>query len=517
MVTGASTADLAMVLIDARKGVLEQSRRHAFIASLLGIPHLVVCINKMDLVDWSQERFEEIRDEFRSFAIKLEVHDLAFIPMSALHGDNIVTRSANMAWYEGTPLLHHLENVHIASDRNLIDARFPVQYVIRPQRGTDPALHDYRGYAGTVAGGVFKPGDEVVVLPSGFSSRVAEVRGPGGEMLDEAFPPQAVTVSLEDDIDVSRGDMICRPHNRPYVGQDVDALVCWFSESSSLTPGARYSIRHTTRTVTGRVELLEYRLDVNTLHRDEEADSLSLNEIGRVRLHTQAPLMFDPYRRNRSTGSFILIDQATNNTVGAGVIVGAEQANVSNVMWHANAVQRDQRPSRGMTVWLTGLTGSGKSTVAVEVERRLVAAGRPSYLLDGDNLRHGLNADLGFAAGDRAENVRRVGEVARLFADAGVVAVVSLVSPYRADRDRVRAAHEEAGLRFLEVFVDTPLDLCEARDPKGLYAKARAGEITGFTGVDDPYEPPTNPELVLRPGHGSPSAMADWVLSQIDQ
>ena len=517
MVTGASTADLAMVLIDARKGVLEQSRRHAFIASLLGIPHLVVCINKMDLVDWSQERFEEIRDEFRSFAIKLEVHDLAFIPMSALHGDNIVTRSANMAWYEGTPLLHHLENVHIASDRNLIDARFPVQYVIRPQRGTDPALHDYRGYAGTVAGGVFKPGDEVVVLPSGFSSRVAEVRGPGGEMLDEAFPPQAVTVSLEADIDVSRGDMICRPHNRPYVGQDVDALGCWFSESSSLTPGARYSIRHTTRTVTGRVELLEYRLDVNTLHRDEEADSLSLNEIGRVRLHTQAPLMFDPYRRNRSTGSFILIDQATNNTVGAGVIVGAEQANVSNVMWHANAVQRDQRPSRGMTVWLTGLSGSGKSTVAVEVERRLVAAGRPSYLLDGDNLRHGLNADLGFAAGDRAENVRRVGEVARLFADAGVVAVVSLVSPYRADRDRVRAAHEEAGLRFLEVFVDTPLDLCEARDPKGLYAKARAGEITGFTGVDDPYEPPTNPELVLRPGHGSPSAMADWVLSQIDQ
>ncbi len=517
MVTGASTADLAMVLIDGRNGVLEQSRRHAFIASLLGIPHLVVCINKMDLVDWSQERFEEIRDEFRSFAMKLEVHDLAFIPMSALHGDNIVTRSANMAWYEGTPLLHHLENVHIASDRNLIDARFPVQYVIRPQRGTDRALHDYRGYAGTVAGGVIKPGDEVVVLPSGFSSKVAEVRGPGGEMLDEAFPPQAVTVTLDDDIDISRGDMICRPHNRPYVGQDVDAMVCWFSESSSLTPGARYSLRHTTRTVTARVELLEYRLDVNTLHRDEEADSLSLNEIGRVRLHTQAPLMFDAYRRNRSTGSFILIDQVTNNTVGAGVIVGAEQANVSNVVWHANAVKRDQRQSQGLTVWLTGLSGSGKSTVAVEVERRLIAAGRPCYLLDGDNLRHGLNADLGFAATDRAENVRRVGEVARLFADAGVVAVVSLVSPYRADRERVRAAHEEAGLRFLEVFVDTPLDLCEARDPKGLYAKARAGEISGFTGIDDPYEPPANPELVLRPGHGSPSAMADWVLSQIDQ
>jgi bifunctional enzyme CysN/CysC len=517
MVTGASTADLAMVLIDARRGVLEQSRRHAFIASLLGIPHLVVCVNKMDLVDWSQERFEEIRDDFRSFAIKLEVHDLAFIPMSALHGDNIVTRSANMSWYEGTPLLHHLENVHIASDRNLIDARFPVQYVIRPQRGADLALHDYRGYAGTVSGGVVKPGDEVVVLPSGFTSRVAEVRGPGGEMLEEAFPPQAITITLEDEIDISRGDMICRPHNRPYVGQDVDAMVCWFSEQSSLAPGARYLVRHTTRTVTGRVEQLEYRLDVNTLHRDEDADSLSLNEIGRVRIHTQAPLMFDAYRRNRSTGSFILIDQATNNTVGAGVIVGAEQANVSNVVWHVNAVQREQRQTQGMTVWFTGLSGSGKSTVAVEVERRLVAAGRPSYLLDGDNLRHGLNADLGFAAADRSENVRRVGEVARLFADAGVVAVVSLVSPYRADRDRVRAIHEEVGLRFLEVFVDTPLDVCEERDPKGLYSKARAGEIAGFTGIDDPYEPPGNPELVLRPGHGSPSAMADWVLSQIDQ
>ena len=517
MVTGASTADLAMVLIDARRGVLEQSRRHAFIASLLGIPHLVVCINKMDLVDWSQERFEEIRDDFRSFAIKLEVHDLAFIPMSALHGDNIVTRSANMTWYEGTPLLHHLENVHIASDRNLIDARFPVQYVIRPQRGTDLALLDYRGYAGTVSGGVVKPGDEVVVLPSGFTSRVAEVRGPGGEMLEEAFPPQAITITLDDEIDISRGDMICRPHNRPYVGQDVDAMVCWFSEQSSLTPGARYFIRHTTRTVTGRVEQLEYRLDVNTLHRDEDADSLSLNEIGRVRIHTQAPLMFDAYRRNRPTGSFILIDQATNNTVGAGVIVGAEQANVSNVVWHVNAVQREQRQTQGMTLWFTGLSGSGKSTVAVEVERRLVAAGRPSYLLDGDNLRHGLNADLGFAAADRSENVRRVGEVARLFADAGVVSVVSLVSPYRADRDRVRAIHEEAGLRFIEVFVDTPLDVCEARDPKGLYAKARAGEIAEFTGIDDPYEPPGDPELVLRPGHGSPSAMADWVLSQIDK
>jgi len=517
MVTGASTADLAIVLVDARNGVLEQSRRHAFIASLLGIPHLVVCVNKMDLVDWSQERFDEIRDDFRRFAMKLEVHDVAFVPMSALIGDNVVVRSDNMPWYEGMPLLHHLEEVYVASDRNLIDARLPVQYVIRPQRGADAELHDYRGYAGTVAGGVFKPGDEVVVLPSGFTSQVAEVRGPGGDVLQEGFASQAVTIRLSDDLDISRGDMICRPHNRPSVGQDLDAMVCWFSEKSSLVQGSRFRVRHTTRTVTGRVELLDYRLDINTLHRDEEAESLTLNEIGRVRLRTQAPLMFDPYRRNRCTGSFILVDPDTNDTLAAGMVLGAEQANVTNVVWHANAVERGDRRTKGLTVWFTGLSGSGKSTVAVEVERRLVEAGRPAYLLDGDNLRHGLNSDLGFGADDRAENVRRVGEVAKLFADAGVVAVVSLVSPYRGDRDRVREAHTAAGLAFLEVFVDTPLDVCEARDPKGLYAKARAGQLSRFTGIDDPYEVPADPELVLRPGHGSPSAMADWVMALLEE
>jgi bifunctional enzyme CysN/CysC len=292
-------------------------------------------------------------------------------------------------------------------------------------------------------------------------------------------------------------------------------MVCWFSDQASLTKGSRYRLLHTTRSVVARVEHLDYRLDVNTLHRDETAGSLTLNEIGRVRLRTQAPLMFDAYRRNRTTGGFILVDLATNNTVAAGMIMGAEQANITNVVWHANTVQRDQRLSRGLTIWLTGLSGSGKSTVAVEVERKLVAAGQPAYLLDGDNLRHGLNADLGFTAADRAENVRRVGEVAKLFADAGLVAVVSLVSPYRQDRDRVRAAHDAAGLRFVEVFVDTPLDICEGRDPKGMYARARAGEITGFTGIDDPYEPPEQAELVLRPGHGSPAAMADWVLAVV--
>ncbi|MFI6218259.1 adenylyl-sulfate kinase [Nocardia brasiliensis] len=510
MVTGASTADLALILVDARKGVVEQTRRHAFLAGLLGIPHLVLCVNKMDLVDWSQARFEQIRTEFAQFASKLDVSDLTFVPMSALHGENIVHRGASMPWYEGTPLLHHLEEVHIASDRNLIDARFPVQYVTRSH------AQDFRGYAGTVAGGVFKPGDEVAVLPSGLTSTVAAIWGPGGTPVAEAFPPQAVTIQLADEIDVSRGDMICRPNNRPIAGRDLDAMVCWFADDSRLSPGATYTIRHTTRTATAEVRSLDYRLDVNTLHRDESPESLSLNEIGRVQLRTRQPLLFDPYRRNRSTGSFILVDDTTNNTVAAGMITGPTLPS-SRVVWHSTAVGRDERATRGLTVWLTGLSGSGKSTVAVELERRLVAAGRPAFLLDGDNLRHGLNADLGFSAADRVENVRRVGEVARLFADAGVVAVVSLISPYRADRDRVRAAHLAAGIPFVEVFVDTPLEVCEARDPKGMYAKARAGEISGFTGIDAPYEAPTDAELVLRPDHGDPAAMAATILTRLSR
>ncbi|WP_330231423.1 adenylyl-sulfate kinase [Nocardia sp. NBC_00508] len=508
MVTGASTADLALILVDARKGVVEQTRRHAFLAGLLGIPHLVLCVNKMDLVDWSQQRFEEIREEFARFASKLDVSDLTFVPVSALHGDNIVHRGASMPWYEGTPLLHHLEEVHIASDRNLIDARFPVQYVTRRH------AEDFRGYAGTVAGGVFKPGDEVAVLPSGFTTTVAAIWGPGGTPIAEAFPPQAVTIQLADELDISRGDLICRPNNRPHAGRDLDAMVCWFAEDTQLTPGATYTIKHTTRAATAEVRSLDYRLDVNTLHRDENAEALSLNEIGRVQLRTRRPLLFDPYRRNRATGSFILVDEATNNTVAAGMITGPTLPS-ARVVWHSTAVERDERATRGLTVWLTGLSGSGKSTVAVELERRLVAAGRPAFLLDGDNLRHGLNSDLGFSAADRVENVRRVGAVARLFAEAGVVAVVSLISPYRADRDRVRAAHEAAGIPFLEVFVDTPLAVCEVRDPKGMYAKARAGEIRGFTGIDDPYEAPVHADIVLRPDHGDPASMAAAIIAQL--
>ena len=321
MVTGASTADLALVLVDARKGVLEQSRRHAFLASLLGIPHLVVCVNKMDLVDWSSERFEEIKAEFRSFAMKLDVHDLTFIPMSALHGDNVVDRSASMPWYEGSSLLHHLEEVHIASDRNLIDARFPVQYVIRPQDQTNHDLHDYRGYAGTVAGGVFKPGDEVVVLPSGLTSTIAAIDTASGPAA-EAFSPMAVTIRLADDVDVSRGDMICRVRNRPHVGQDIEAMVCWLTPAAELRPGAKLAVKHTTRWGRALVKALQYRLDINTLHRDEAAGALALNEIGRVRLRTTVPLFYDDYRRNRTTGSFILVDETTNNTVAAGTILG---------------------------------------------------------------------------------------------------------------------------------------------------------------------------------------------------
>src|SRR3954447_22254146 len=318
MVTGASTADLALILIDARKGVLEQSRRHAFLSSLLGIPHLVLCVNKMDLVDYDEKIFEDIKAEFREFAMKLDVHDLSFIPVSALHGDNVVNRSANMPWYEGSSLLHHLEEVHIASDRNFIDVRFPVQYVIRPQHQTNKDLHDYRGYAGTVAGGVLKPGDDVVVLPSGLTSRIASIDTAAGPVA-EPPPPMSVVVRLADDVDVSRGDMICRPHNQPKVTQDVEAMICWLSPDIPLQVRGMYAVKHTTRNVRAQVRDLEYRIDVNTLHRDESADSLSLNEIGRVKLRTTQPLFVDEYRRNRITGSFLLIDESTGSTVGAGM------------------------------------------------------------------------------------------------------------------------------------------------------------------------------------------------------
>jgi bifunctional enzyme CysN/CysC len=319
MVTGASTADLAIVLVDARNGLTEQSRRHAFLTTLLRVPHLVLAINKMDLVDYSAEVFERIAEEFTAFAAKLEIADLTFIPISALHGDNVVQRSANMQWYDGPSLLHHLEHVHIASDRNLIDVRFPVQYVIRPHQATDPELHDYRGYAGQVAGGVLKPGDEIMHLPSGLTTTIRQIdtaRGP----VQQAFPPMSVTLLLEDDLDVSRGDMFCRPHNQPTVTQDIEAMVCWMADGRPLTPGSRLIVKHTTKTVKAIVRDLHYRLDVNTLHRDETATQLGLNEIGRVTLRVTQPVFADPYNRNRLTGGLILIDEATSSTVGAAMI-----------------------------------------------------------------------------------------------------------------------------------------------------------------------------------------------------
>jgi bifunctional enzyme CysN/CysC len=506
MVTGASTADLALILVDARRGVTEQSRRHALITSLLGIKHMVVCVNKMDLVDWSRERFAEICAEFEEFTAKLEVPDLSFVPVSALTGDNVVQRSTSMPWYDGASLLRCLEEVHTSADRNLIDARLPVQYVIRDDDGV-------RRYAGTVAGGVFRPGDEVVVLPSGLSTVVTEVCGPGAVPLAEAAAPQAVSVRLAGELDVGRGDLLCRPNNRPQTARDVDAMVCWLSDRVDLRAERRYALLHTTRSTVTTVRSVDYRMDVSTLHRDRTGNSLSLNEIGRVSLRTQQPLLFDPYRRNRATGSFVLLDEATNETVGAGMLIGPSLAE-SPVVWHPSGVTTREP---GATVWLTGLSASGKSTVAAALERLLNESGRQAYLLDGDNLRHGLNSDLGFGQADREENVRRVGEVAKLFADLGAVAVVSLISPYREGRDRARASHEAAGLPFVEVFMDIPLDVCTARDPKGMYQRAMAGEISGFTGIDDPYEPPERPEVVLRPEHGDPAEMARRILDALAQ
>lgn len=505
MVTGASTADLAIVLIDARKGVISQSKRHAFISSLLGIPHVVVCVNKMDLVDFDEAVFDKIVEEFDDFAARLEMPDVTFIPISALLGDNVVERSSSMSWYQGPPLLYHLEHVHIASDRNLIDVRFPVQSVIRPPSSS---VADYRAYAGQVAGGVMRPGDDVVVLPSGRRTTIAAIDTFEGEV-QEAFPPMSVALRLTDDIDVSRGSMIVRTQNQPTVASGFECLLCWMSEQP-LSAKRRYLVKHTTRTVmVGSVDV-RYRIDVESLRRDEDVTTLELNDLARVQLQLSAPIAFDSYRRNRVTGSLIIIDEATNETVAAGVILDTEVEGVieepktersPNVKWQGSRMTRERRREAlghgGATLWFTGLPGAGKSTVAAAVEERLVEAGQPAFLLDGDNLRHGLNGDLGFDEDARSENVRRTAHVARLLAESGTIALVSLVSPYAADRQAAATLHAEDELGFLEIYVNAPLELCEERDPKGLYARARSGELAGLTGVGAPYEPPAAPDLVL--------------------
>ena len=501
MVTGASTAQLVIVLVDARHGLLEQSRRHAFLASLLGVQHIVLAVNKMDLIDWDQERYTWIRDEFHAFAARLDIHDVTTIPISALNGDNVVTKSSRAPWYDGPPLLSHLEDVYIAGDRNLVDVRFPVQYVIRPQTREHA---DHRSYAGTVASGIMRPGDEVVVLPAGKVSHITAIDGPEGPV-SEAFPPMAVSISLADDIDISRGDLLARPQNQPEVTTEFDAMVCWMADEAALEPGRDYVIKHTTRTTRARVIALDYRLDVNTLHRDKSATALKLNELGRVSLRTQVPLLLDEYSRNAATGSFILIDPETNVTVAAGMVrdtaPAATRAATPNTVRHQSLVAAGERLTKGRTVWFTGLSGSGKSSVAVLAEQSLLEHGCPAYILDGDNLRHGLNADLGFTMADRAENLRRLAHVATLMADAGLTVLVPAISPLEEHRELARKVHSDAGIEFFEVFVDTPLADCERRDPKGLYARARAGEITHFTGIDSPYQRPKNPDLRLTPDH----------------
>ncbi|MBW3628430.1 MAG: sulfate adenylyltransferase subunit CysN [Gemmatimonadetes bacterium] len=505
MVTGASTAELAIVLVDARKGVLTQSKRHGFIASLLRIPHIVVAVNKMDLVDYSQDVYDAIRQEYTEFAEKLDIKDLIFIPLSALEGDNVVSHSANMTWYEGTTLLHHLETVNVGADRNLVDFRFPVQYVIRPHQ-------DFRGFAGRVASGTITPGEEVFVLPGGRQSRIRSLESADGE-LHEAVAGDSVVVTLEDEIDTSRGDMIVRKMNVPTVATRVDAMLCWMNDEP-LDPSVSYILMHTTRQVKAYVSQIHYRVDVDTLHR-QETDSLGLNDIGRVELTLAQPIFLDPYQINRVTGSFILIHPHTNVTVGAGMIRGEAKTTAElfahgggdqataispNVVWEGWNVPREERETRNghkaTVLWFTGLSGSGKSTIAARLERRLFERGCQTMLLDGDMLRHGLNGDLGFSPADRRENIRRVGEVSRLFFEAGNIVLCTFVSPYRDDRDRVRALLPEG--RFMEIHVDCSLEECQRRDPKGLYARAAEGSIRDLTGVTSPYEEPVNPEFVAR-------------------
>jgi bifunctional enzyme CysN/CysC len=512
MVTGASTADLAIVLVDARKGVLAQSKRHAFISSLLGIPHVVVCVNKMDLVDFDEAVFDAIVEEFDAFAARLELPDVTFIPISALLGDNVVERSEAMPWYQGPPLLYHLEHVHIASDRNLIDVRFPVQWVIRPGgRDSRSNVLDYRAYAGQLAGGIIRQGDEVVVLPGGQRTTVAAIDTYEGPVA-EAFPPMSVALRLSDDLDVGRGSTIVRTQNQPTVSNRFECLLCWMSEQP-LSGRRRYLVKHTTSSaMVGKVEV-RYRIDVETLRRDESATTLELNDLARVQVELSSPLVFDSYRRNRVTGSLIVIDEATNDTVAAGVILDTEVDGYAhpgaepkterspNVRWQGTRMTRERRwrslGHGGATLWFTGLPGAGKSTVAAAVEERLILAGQPAFLLDGDNLRHGLNGDLGFDEDARRENVRRTAHVARLLAESGTIVLVSLVSPYAADRLAAAALHAADDLDFMEIFMDAPLELCEQRDPKGLYARARSGELAGLTGVGAPYEAPAEPDLVL--------------------
>lgn len=517
MITGCSTAELAIILIDARNGVTTQSRRHGFIASLLRVPHLLVAINKMDLVGYEQAVFERWRDEYKQFADKLEVPGVTFVPISALKGDNVVDRSANMPWYQGPTLLHLLESVKVGASHNVVDFRFPVQYVVRPDQ-------NFRGVAGQVHSGKVAPGDEVTVLPSGLHTTVQQVYHSDGEA-QAAGAGESVILTLADEVDVSRGSMIVRRRNQPAQSSRLDAMVCWMTPGT-LEVGKEYWLQHTTRRVKAQVEEIVYRIDVDTLHH-EQSPQLHLNDIGRVVLRTSSPVFFDPYQANRATGNFILIDPATNNTVGAGMIRGEAErlpedggaGRSSNVVWEQAGVSLSEREDRAghkaAVVWFTGLSGSGKSTVAKALERRLFEAGRHTMHLDGDNLRHGLNGDLGFSAEDRTENLRRAAHLARVGFDHGQIVLGSFISPLQEHRQQAASLFPQD--RFFLVHVDCPLEVCRSRDPKGLYQRASNGEIPEFTGVGSPYEVPLQADLTVDTSTESVESIVDRLMEALQR
>jgi len=488
MATGASTADVAIILIDARQGILKQTRRHSYICSLLGIRHIVVAINKMDLVDYSRATFERIEADYRAFAGKLGFSSIVCIPISALEGDNILTKSAATPWHRGPALLPYLETVDVEKDGSAEPFRLPVQWVNRPNL-------DFRGFSGTIASGTVRPGDEIVVAPSGKRSTVKRIVTKDGD-LEAAGPHSAVTITLADEIDISRGDVICAGKAPAEQTDQFAAHVIWMHDEEMI-PGRQYLFKTANRLVPGTITELKHKVNVNTLEH-MSGKTLELNEVGFCNVSTSAAIAFDPYAHNRETGSFIVIDRRTNNTVGVGMI-DFSLRRAQNVHWQdldvnkaARAASKHQRPC---VLWFTGLSGAGKSTVANLVEKRLCDLGRHTYTLDGDNVRHGLNKDLGFTDADRVENIRRVSEAAKLMVDAGLIVLVSFISPFQSERRMAREMVEDG--EFIEVFVSTPLAVCEKRDVKGLYAKARRGEIKNFTGIDSDYEAPENPEITL--------------------
>ena len=507
MATGASTADLAVLLVDARAGLMVQTRRHSFICSSLGIRRIVLAVNKMDLVDFSQERFEEIKRDYLEFAKDLGFDDVVCIPMSALGGDNITESSPNTPYYDGPPLLRHLETVDL-SDGEDAPFRLPVQWVNRPDL-------DFRGFSGTVAAGSIAPGDQIIAIPSGKRSVVDRIVTMDGD-LNRATKRQAVTITLKDEIDISRGDMICGKDEPASQSDQFSARMIWMSEDEML-PGRQYLFKTANRALPGIVSELKHKIDVNTLE-ERPGKSLALNEIAQVNLNLSAPIAFDPYRENRQTGSFIVIDRQTNATVGAGMI-DFSLRRADNVVWQELEVGKQERASLKMQkpamLWFTGLSGSGKSTIANLVEKRLFDRGRHTAILDGDNVRHGLNKDLGFTDADRVENIRRVAETSKLMLDAGLMVLVSFISPFRDERQMARAMVEDG--EFIEIHVDTPLEVAESRDVKGLYAKARRGEIKNFTGIDSAYEAPRNAELTINTVEMTAEEAAERIVTFLEE